>query len=218
MKKFIIILLVVILCGCEKKEVTTVVDAPKEDVIVSKLNDLNDYVYFEEYKNFMLDGLNNYILKIPIINLNSNSVASVNMEIKSFIISSYNDYEVNNGVFIKGKYISYDYFISDKYISLLIKYNMYYKGNMDEDNYIIYNINISTGENLDNKALLKEFVIDENELSYYVRQKLDSEDIEYSVMSMKNGYNLYLDKDGKLHLLFMELSDDEQIKRDLIIS
>ena len=126
--------------------------------------------------------------------------------------------EIDENNFISGKYIESNSYISDKYISLLIKYNRYNNGTYDEDNYIIYNIDINSGSTLDNSKILKEFDISEEELVNIVRTKLKSEDIEFSIMNMKKDYKLYVDKEGKLHLLFFEENDDEQIKRDLIVN
>ena len=213
------LILLILLFGCGEK-VTNNVQKQEDNTVVtvSKVNDLEDYIYFENYKKIMLDGLNNYILDIPIINLDSDNIKTVNLEIKSFVISCYNEYVINNDKLVRGKYITYEYYINDKYITLMIKYNMYNNGILDNDNYIIYNIDKNNGVLLDNKDLLKLFVIDENELPYLVRNNIESEDIEYTVTCMKENYYLYIDKDNKLHLLFFENTDDEQIKRDLIIS
>ena len=185
--------------------------------VVSKIDKNKDYVYYEDYKELNI-GDKEYKLDIPVINLDSSNIEVVNIDIKSFIIGSYNEYEIDENNFISGKYIESNSYISDKYISLLIKYNRYNNGTYDEDNYIIYNIDINSGSTLDNSKILKEFDISEEELVNIVRTKLKSEDIEFSIMNMKKDYKLYVDKEGKLHLLFFEENDDEQIKRDLIVN
>ena len=185
--------------------------------VVSKIDKNKDYVYYEDYKELNI-GDKEYKLDIPVINLDSSNIEVVNIDIKSFIIGSYNEYEIDENNFISGKYIESNSYISDKYISLLIKYNRYNNGTYDEDNYIIYNIDINSGSTLDNSKILKEFDISEEELVNIVRTKLKSEDIEFSIMNMKKDYKLYIDKEGKLHLLFFEENDDEQIKRDLIVN
>ena len=189
----------------------------EENKIVSKIDKNKDYVYYEDYKELNI-GDKEYKLDIPVINLDSSNIEVVNIDIKSFIIGSYNEYEIDENNFISGKYIESNSYISDKYISLLIKYNRYNNGTYDEDNYIIYNIDINSGSTLDNSKILKEFDISEEELVNIVRTKLKSEDIEFSIMNMKKDYKLYIDKEGKLHLLFFEENDDEQIKRDLIVN
>ena len=212
----IIIILSIVLLGCsnnsEEKSNTK-----EENKIVSKIDKNKDYVYYEDYKELNI-GDKEYKLDIPVINLDSSNIEVVNIDIKSFIIGSYNEYEIDENNFISGKYIESNSYISDKYISLLIKYNRYNNGTYDEDNYIIYNIDINSGSTLDNSKILKEFDISEEELVNIVRTKLKSEDIEFSIMNMKKDYKLYIDKDSKLHLLFFEENDDEKIKRDLIVN
>jgi len=215
-KTLIIFILSIVLLGCsnnsEEKSNTK-----EENKIVSKIDKNKDYVYYEDYKELNI-GDKEYKLDIPVINLDSSNIEVVNIDIKSFIIGSYNEYEIDENNFISGKYIESNSYISDKYISLLIKYNRYNNGTYDEDNYIIYNIDINSGSTLDNSKILKEFDISEEELVNIVRTKLKSEDIEFSIMNMKKDYKLYIDKDSKLHLLFFEENDDEQIKRDLIVN
>ena len=210
-KLFIIVFLLLVIFGCGK-EVTTDTKEEEEPIVVKKIKELEDYLYFDDYKSFNMDGLDIYKLDIPVINIDNSNISSVNTEIKSFILSSVND------VFIKGRYITYDYYINKEYVSLLIKFSNYYNGSFEGENVLVYNIDLKNGVNIDNKSLLKSFLIDENELPMVIRNKLDSEDVEYSVTSMKNEYYLYIDNDSKLHLLFFERNDEEQIKRDLIIN
>ncbi|MBR6133430.1 MAG: hypothetical protein IKQ29_01790 [Bacilli bacterium] len=216
-KLFIIVFLLLVIFGCGK-EVTTDTKEEEEPIVVKKIKELEDYLYFDDYKSFNMDGLDIYKLDIPVINIDNSNISSVNTEIKSFILSSVNDYIIKNDVFIKGRYITYDYYINKEYVSLLIKFSNYYNGSFEGENVLVYNIDLKNGVNIDNKSLLKSFLIDENELPMVIRNKLDSEDVEYSVTSMKNEYYLYIDNDSKLHLLFFERNDEEQIKRDLIIN
>ncbi len=216
-KLFIIIFLLLVIVGC-KKEVTKESKPVEETIVVKKVNELEDYLYFDSYKTFNMNGLDVYKLDIPVINVDNSNISTINTEIKSFILSSVNDYVMNNDIFIKGRYITYDYYITKEYVSLVIKFTNYYNGSFDNENVLVYNIDLKNGINIDNKSLLKSFLIDENELPMIIRTKLDSEDVEYSVTSMKNEYYLYLDNDSKLHLLFFERDDEEQIKRDLIIN
>ena len=216
-KLFIIIVLLLVLFGC-KKEIIDNTNKEEEIIDVNKIKELEDYIYFDNYKSFNMGGLDVYKLDIPVINIDNSNISSVNTEIKSFILSSVNDYIIKNDEFIKGRYITYDYYITKEYVSLVIKFSNYYNGSFEGENVLVYNIDLKNGINIDNKSLLKSFLIDENELPMIIRNKLDSEDVEYSVTSMRNEYYLYVDNDSKLHLLFFERNDDEQIKRDLIVN
>ena len=217
MKKVLFLLIIILFIGgCGNKDLS---EKKEEEVItVNKLDNSKDYIYFDTYKKYDMGDLDIYKLDIPVINIDNSYISSINLEIKSFILNSVSVFILDNNTFIGGKYITYEYYISNKYASLLIKHNNYSNGVMDSDNYIIYNIDLSKGNSVNNKELLKSFLIDENELPLILRNKLESEDVEYSILCMKNEYYLYVDNDNKLHLLFFEIDDENKIKKDLIIN
>lgn len=217
---FLLIVIVLMLCSCTNKneEKENLQNSEVEIKEVKKIDDLKEYVYFIDYKNLILDNGNEYILKNAYVNLDSEEVKTINLELKNFVLKSYKDLGVENKKVIYGNIISYDYYITEEYISLLQHSSYYINGSLGVANTNIYVINIKNGKIVDNDELMNNFDLTEEKIFEKVRKNLDSDDVEYSIMNMKNNYSLYINNDNKLVLSFIEINNEEEIKRELILN
>ena len=221
MKKIaILILFFLLLCSCEKKDVKEInhEDEVIVNKVIKKINDDKDYAYLIDYKNFVLDNGNEYGLKLLEINLNSDDARNINLEIKSFVNNSYKKFKYINDMISSGNIIDYVYFINNEIISVIIKNNYYVNKMYVMDKDIVYNIDIKTGENIENIDLLKKYELTEDSLYEYVRGHAVSDDIEFTIMNIKQeGYNIYVNDSSILVLIYYEVFNDEIIRKELII-
>ena len=221
MKKIaILILFFLLLCSCEKKDVKEInyEDEVIVNKVIKKINDDKDYAYLIDYKNFVLDNGNEYGLKLLEINLNSDDAKNINLEIKSFVNNSYKKFQYLNDMISSGNIIDYIYYISNDIISVIIKNNYYVNKMYVVEKDIVYNIDIKTGENIENIDLLKKYELTEDSLYEYVRGHAVSDDIEFTIMNIKQeGYNLYVNDSSNLVLIYYEVFNDEIIRKELII-
>lgn len=208
------------LCSCTNKneEKENLQNSEVEIKEVKKIDDLKEYVYFTDYKNLILDNGNEYILKNAYVNLDSEEVKTINLELKNFVLKSYKNLGIENKKVIYGNVISYDYYITEEYISLLQHSSYYINGSLGVANTNIYVIDIKNGKIVDNNELMNKFDLTEEKIYEKVRKNLDSDDVEYSIMNMKNNYSLYINNDNKLVLSFIEINNEEEIKRELILN
>lgn len=217
---FLLIVIVLMLFSCTNKneEKENLQNSEVEIKEVKKIDDLKEYVYFTDYKNLILDNGNEYILKNAYVNLDSEEVKTINLELKNFVLKSYKNLGIENKKVIYGNVISYDYYITEEYISLLQHSSYYINGSLGVANTNIYVINIKNGKIVDNNELMNKFDLTEEKIYEKVRKNLDSDDVEYSIMNMKNNYSLYINNDNKLVLSFIEINNEEEIKRELILN
>lgn len=217
---FLLIVIVLMLFSCTNKneEKENLQNSEVEIKEVKKIDDLKEYVYFTNYKNLILDNGNEYILKNAYVNLDSEEVKTINLELKNFVLKSYKNLGIENKKVIYGNVISYDYYITEEYISLLQHSSYYINGSLGVANTNIYVINIKNGKIVDNNELMNKFDLTEEKIYEKVRKNLDSDDVEYSIMNMKNNYSLYINNDNKLVLSFIEINNEEEIKRELILN
>lgn len=217
---FLLIVIVLMLFSCTNKneEKENLQNSEVEIKEVKKIDDLKEYVYFTNYKNLILDNGNEYILKNAYVNLDSEEVKTINLELKNFVLKSYKNLGIENKKVIYGNVISYDYYITEEYISLLQHSSYYINGSLGVANTNIYVINIKNGKIVDNDELMNKFDLTEEKIFEKVRKNLDSDDVEYSIMNMKNNYSLYINNDNKLVLSFIEINNEEEIKRELILN
>ena len=126
MKK--IVLTLVLLCfvvGCSKeKELEIEPKKEKEVFVLKKQNENLDYIYFENYKEVLL-GEKKYVYEFPVINVQSEEIENINLELKSFVVKSFKDANINNGSLIQGNIIDYDYYVTSKYITVIQRYYSY---------------------------------------------------------------------------------------------
>ena len=221
MKKIaILILFFLLLCSCEKKDVKEInhEDEVIENKVIKKINDDKDYAYLIDYKNFVLDNGNEYGLKLLEINLNSDDAKNINLEIKSFVNNSYKKFQYVNDMISSGNIIDYVYFINNEIISVIIKNNYYVNKMYVVDKDTVYNIDIKTGENIENIDLLKKYELTEDSLYEYVRGHAVSDDIEFTIMNIKQeGYNIYVNDSSNLVMIYYEVFNDEIIRKELIV-
>ena len=120
-----------------------------------------------KYSNYVktIDKLerNNYVSELPYINLKSEDVQNINNEIASLYYKVINS---DNGVFL------YEYYINEDIISLLIKIqHLENNGNIIR-NYISYNVNYKTQEQVNNSDLLADNNLTENNINTMVLKKI----------------------------------------------
>lgn len=219
MKKILIVLLCLFLIvGCKEKEVEeAIVDKEDEETfIVEKIDTTNDYVYLQKYKELKLAG-NEYSLDILVVNIKGDEIDNVNLELKSFVIKSYQNMNVYNSEISQGNIISYEYFKTDNYLSILQKYYVYVDGIVGEECVNIYNISLDTGKILNNAKILDDFMITEDELFKKMENSIVSEDILYTMMNIKkDGYQLYVNNNGNLVVGYYEVDDENIIRKEWV--
>lgn len=221
-KKIGIILLIILflLTGCKNKDEE--LEDTTEDFELVKIDDSKDYIYLEDVGDYKFsDGTDCYI-KLPVFNIDSDDANNVNIELRSYIRNLIQSFKYDDEVVTKGYKLDYEYYISDEVLSLNL-FTLNYIANSDsiygDETNRTYNISLKTGKYLDNDNLLELYDYDEEKLLKRVEDLIESEDLMYSLMSIKNvGYDLYVDDDGKLCILFYENMDDESIRKELVLS
>jgi len=216
-KAIIIILCLFILVGCGKKtteeDLINIVD---ENFELEKVNEDKDWVYLTEYKTLKLVE-KDYELDLLTINVNSEDVENVNLELKRFVINSYNEYEIYDNLLVQGNVITYKYYVTDNYISVIQNYYMTVDTMVGDKKENLYVIDLSTGKTISNEELLSKFNLTIDDI-YNTIEKEESEDKNYELSSIKeNGYKLYVNDDNKLCVIFDVITDNETIKKDLVI-
>lgn len=207
-----------LIVGCKEKEVEeAIVDKEDEETfIVEKIDTTNDYVYLQKYKELKLAG-NEYSLDILVVNIKGDEIDNVNLELKSFVTKSYQNMNVYNSEISQGNIISYEYFKTDNYLSILQKYYVYVDGIVGEECVNIYNISLDTGKVLNNAKILDDFMITEDELFKKMENSIVSEDILYTMMNIKkDGYQLYVNNNGNLVVGYYEVDDENIIRKEWV--
>lgn len=217
-KVFVFFLFLLLLCSCIKNDKNEEEGKNVLKVAIAKKVDKDkEYVYFEEYRNLKLSNGSDYILKNAFVNLNTDDAKNINLELKNFVAKSYKNLGFEDNKVIYGNIIYYDCYVTSKYISLLQNYSYYISKNIGVVESNVYVIEIKTGKLVNNEGLMNRYNLTEEELILKVREEIESDDIEYTIMNMKENYSLYVNEDSKLVLVFIETSNDEAIKRELIL-
>lgn len=220
MKKLIILFIsIILLTGCntnENKESASVNDSGQNER--KKIDEGKDKVFFTTYRNLILDN-EPYELLIPTINLNSKDIASINTEMKTFVGATYSNISLNGNNIISGNIITYDVYEYENYITIKQNYAFYYQGKYMYNYSNIYVVDYDSGKFLNNDNLLEKYNMDEEQLFNYVSEHIDSLEVDYIIMSLKNeGYSLYVNNDGKLVINYLVKDNDEEQEKELIIS
>lgn len=217
-KGFICLLCFLFLCGCShNKENVQDNNDKQEKFVLEKINNNYDYVYLDTYYNLKLNG-NSYNLDNLVINVNSEDVLNVNLELKSFVTKSYQNMVTDNNEIIEGTIIDYKYYVTDKYISILQLFSPYINGEKGEESVNIYVVSLDNGKVLNNEDILKCFELSEDGLMNKIETNINSEDIMYTMMNIKEeGYDLYINNDNKLVVSYYEVTDINSIRKDLVL-
>ncbi len=217
MKKVFFFLLItfLLLTGCEKKNETIEIEESKYGI--AKLDSQRDYVYFETLQSINCKACTDYDLQYAYINLNSDSVANINLEIKNFVNTSYQAM-VFEEEFVQGRLFHYDYFINEKYITLIQDYSYFIESIPRDINSRIYVVNKETGRLISNADLLKEKEMTEEDLFSFILNLADLEDSLFVLSILKqDGYQLYFNQKMDLILRYYERDNDDVIKRELLV-
>lgn len=219
MKKVYLILLLLIsislLTGCKKDTVVQKIEEEQkqENKVVEKLDKDLDYIYLEDYI-----VIGEYVLQLPKVNLNTTDASSVNLELKTFISSSYANFDIYDNVLNSGNIIENIIYEYDKYVSLDVKYYYMVDTMMGDYSDIVYVFNTETGKLLSNEDILSIFDLTEDELFSYIEENIDSEDSDYIISNIKSdGYNLFIDNDNSLRIIYYERNDYETKRKELVV-
>jgi hypothetical protein len=152
------------------------------------------------------------------INLDTEEMSNLSMTLKNNIYLTTKEFKLNeNNEVTNGSLISYKYYESDKYISIIEEDKNYFNnmyGNVVNKTYVI---NKTTGEVLDNDNILSLYKLEEQDI-YDKVKKSEVEEADYVVMYIKNnGYLLYINDKDELVLMYDYVSDEEEIKKELIL-
>ncbi len=201
--------------GCGKKEDTIVDDS---SFIPNKIYDDKEYVYDEIINSYNMNN-STYSLKMVYINLDSEDAKNINMEIRSFINRSYKEYVVQNSTLVRGNIINYDYYVSKHFISLRLNYYYLIQDVNDDIKYNIYVVSLDTGKIMSNESLLKFYDLSIDDIYSKLEETYNGEDYLFTLRNIKdNGYSLYVNSDDQLVMLYYEVTDDESIKKELILN
>ena len=129
-----------------------------KEIVINKIYDNKEIVYCKEIYiiDKLTEDLNSEKVKseLPIINLNYQSVKNINNEIEK----SYKDLIDENIItkdMININSLNYKYYINNNILSLIIEFKLYnYTASFLTYEYKTYNINIDTGEIIDNNKLI----------------------------------------------------------------
>ncbi len=213
MKRIVVVLFCLIaLLGCTKKDkVTKIKEKPFEIV---KIDDSKELVYLTKYDQVVINNAEKDI-NILTINLKSEDVDNINLEIKNFVINSINTSKSMGKNLFTGNAIDYSYYINDNYISVIQKYDFMLDSKKEKENENVYNVSLKTGKKLENKDLLKEFDMSEEK----IYSMIDDKDKDYWITYIKeNGYKLFVGDNNKLHCIIEIETDNETIKKELVLN
>lgn len=218
-KVFLLFTCLLLVTGCKDKEKISEESESHTAFVLEKVDDSKDYVYFQEYKKLVL-GVDDYSLGYMVINIQSDDVENVNLELRSFVTKSYRDMSIyDDSVISQGNIINYDSFVSSHYISILQKSYPYIDGIVGEEIVHVYVVSLETGKVLNSSSLLEAFQITEEQLFQKIEEHVDSEDVSYTLMNIKEeGYSLYVNNDGKLVVSYYEVDNENSIRKELVLN
>lgn len=214
----VIICLVLLFLGCESKKNNETTE--KEDnFVLSKVDNSKNYVYSNVIDTYTLPDGSSYDVESIVINLNSEDASNVNMELRSFVKKSNSFKETSDNNLLSGYVYSYSFYVTDDYLSLVIPYQQITNGIYGDEDSLVYVLSMDKGKIISNSDLLERFEMSEKDLFNKVEESIDSEDSLYTMKSIKdNGYYLFVNNDNKLVVLFYEITDEDTIKKELILN
>lgn len=215
-KVFIIAFCLLLLVGCNKKEEVVEKKEPVVDFVLEKIDSSKEYVYYSDYREVVFKE-ENYLYKYPVVNIKGNDIENLNLELKNFVINSFKESEVYENKLSSGDIIDYKDYVTDAYISIVMNYYTYIDGIVGDLSSNTYVVSLSSGKILSNEKLLELYDFTEESFYKELEKNIDSEDVAYSIKNIKeNGYNLYVNDKGKLCVIYYELTDFDEIKKELI--
>lgn len=215
-KVFIIAFCLLLLVGCNKKEEVVEKKEPVVDFVLEKIDSSKEYVYYSNYREVVFKE-ENYLYKYPVVNIKGNDIENLNLELKNFVINSFKESEVYENKLSSGDIIDYKDYVTDAYISIVMNYYTYIDGIVGDLSSNTYVVSLSSGKILSNEKLLELYDFTEESFYKELEKNIDSEDVAYSIKNIKeNGYNLYVNDKGKLCVIYYELTDFDEIKKELI--
>ena len=149
---------------------------------------------------------NIYESELPYININSDEINKINDDIETlFYETTYYDYNT----------FSYDYFVKDDLVSLLIKINYLDDSKTNTSNniitkYISYNFSISEARQYEQSELLEMFNVDMDEVESNIESNLRKRYLE----NVSKGYIKSSDCN---YACYREKTDTEDISKNLAI-
>ena len=214
MKKiFVLIVLLLCLVGCNDKKVSK----HENREIVDKIDNNKDYVINKSYKEYILGIGDLYFSQYPEINLKSDEVDNLNLTFKNNILLNAKGFEIIDGKVNKGTIVNYKYYVSKNYISVIEESKTYFNGIYGSVKTKVYNIDIKYGVLVDNNELMKKYDFDEEEIFEELSES-KIYDADYVLMYVRNnGYSLYVNDYNQLILLFEYVSDDGEVKKELVL-
>ena len=120
-------------------------------------------------------------------------------------------------VLITGNLIDFDYYCIDDYLVIDETITSYLN---EEKNDVVNNyyvINIKSGKLLFKEDFYSIFDVSYDDIINYLSNNITGEDADYIVQMIKNSdFNLYINKDNKLTIVYNEYSDDEIKQKELV--
>ena len=142
---------------------------------------------------------------------------SVNLELKSVVNKNYRALKIENDKVQSGNILMFESFESDKYVSLVQTKKYYLNDSYLNDSVETYVFSKENGALLPKEKLLESFNYDENSFFEKISTNLDSDDVSYSLMMIKQSdYRLYV-KNNKLILVYYDTDNENEIKKEMII-
>ncbi len=148
----------------ESREVTSELEDKETREEIGKIDDTKELVY----DVFNAEG-SDYIYAIPAINIDAEEVMGINSQIEKECRENV-DPEIansNQGISVFLHCVEYESYVNDNILSLVISQK--YENDFVE--YVVYNVDISTGKAIDNTELLERKDIPESELATILGDK-----------------------------------------------
>lgn len=213
-KLFVLIVLLLCLVGCDDKKI----ESEPENVVVTKINEDMGYFIPQTYKSYVLSDGSSYNASWLEINLNSEEMSNLSLTLKNNILLNTKGFEIIDSRVVKGTIVDYKYYEGTNYISVVEESTSYFNDSFGSSSYKVFNIDVKKGIIIDDSALLSSFSMTEDDLFNYLKSS-GITDADYVSMYIKNnGYNVYVNDDNKLVLLFVYVSDEEEIKKELVLN
>lgn len=219
MKKLIILIICLFLVtGCFNNKKNEDTEHSEEKFILEKIDNDRDYVYLEEYKKLKYNDGKEYILNNLVLNIKGNVVDNINLEIKNYVMNSYHNMSLKDDVINYGNIIDFDYYVTEKYISIVQNVKFYINNMMSDKDTNVYVISLLDGKLMNNDKILDEYDLDEDKILEYLEEHIDNEDKDYVLMQIKNdGYKLFINDEGKVVISYNDILDDISIRKELVI-